>query len=157
MIAGRTLVPKSSIEDIDVRECLAIQIARRIAGGVVIEMLFDAMAMHGVSVRIRADNSPEMTSNAEPDWFSAIGVHTLFIEPGCPWGNGYNESFNGKLCDECLSGETFNSLEEAKIVIEKGWRIYNARRPYSSLGYRPPAPLALTPKPMLIEQRAVMQ
>ncbi len=58
------------------------------------------------------------------------------------WENGYCESFNGKLRDECLNGEIFYSLKEAQIVIEK-WRVeYNTRRPHSALGYRPPAPAA---------------
>lgn len=62
------------------------------------------------------------------------------IEPGSPWENGYCESFNGKLRDECLNGEIFYSLREAQIVIEK-WQVeYNAQRPHSALGYRPPAP-----------------
>ena len=66
----------------------------------------------------------------------------LYIEPGSPWENGYCESFNGKLRDECLNGEIFYSLKEAQIVIEQ-WRVeYNTRRPHSALGYRPPAPAA---------------
>jgi transposase InsO family protein len=66
-------------------------------------------------------------------------------QPGSPWENGYCESFNGKLRDECLNGEIFYSLKEAQIVIEK-WRIeYNTKRPHSALGYRPPAPAACSP------------
>jgi putative transposase len=58
------------------------------------------------------------------------------------WENGYCESFNGKLRDECLNGEIFYSLKEAQIVIER-WRVeYNTQRPHSALGYRPPAPVA---------------
>jgi transposase InsO family protein len=74
-----------------------------------------------------------------------VGTGTLYIEPGSPWENGYCESFNGKLRDECLNGEIFYSLKEAQIVIEK-WRVeYNTRRPHSALGYRPPAPAAYNP------------
>ena len=73
---------------------------------------------------------------------------TLYIEPGSPWENGYCESFNGKLRDECLNREIFYSLREAQIVIEQ-WRIfYNTERPHSSLGYRPPAPKTILPLPM---------
>jgi putative transposase len=69
----------------------------------------------------------------------------LYIEPGSPWENGYCESFNGKLRDECLNGEIFFSLKEAQIVIEK-WRVeYNTTRPHSALGYRPPAPGTFSP------------
>ena len=78
-------------------------------------------------------------------WLSAVGAKTLYIEAGSPWENGYCESFNGKLRDECLNGEIFYSLKEAQVVIEQ-WRVqYNTIRPHSSLGYRPPAPEAIRP------------
>ncbi len=65
--------------------------------------------------------------------------------PGSPWENGYCESFNGKLRDECLNGEIFYSLKEAQVLIEQ-WRVqYNTVRPHSALGYRPPAPGAYSP------------
>ena len=73
----------------------------------------------------------------------------MYIEPGSPWENGYCESFNGKLRDECLNGEIFYILREAKVVIEQ-WRInYNTKRPHSALGYRPPAPVTIAPPPAL--------
>ena len=62
------------------------------------------------------------------------------IEPGSPWENGYNESFNGKLRDELLTREVFYSLKEVQILSEQWRREYNTIRPHSSLGYRPPAP-----------------
>ena len=64
----------------------------------------------------------------------------MFIEPGSPWGNGFIESFNGKLRDELLKREVFYALTEAKILIEQWRREYNQVRPHSILGYRPPAP-----------------
>ena len=74
-----------------------------------------------------------------------LGAGTMYIEPGSPWENGYCESFNGKLRDECLNGEIFYSLKEAQVVIEK-WRVeYNTKRPHSALGCRPPAPAAYSP------------
>jgi transposase InsO family protein len=75
-----------------------------------------------------------------------VGARTAYIELGSPWENGYCESFNGRLRDELLDGEVFYSLKEAKVVIE-GWRRHSdTRRPYSALGYRPPAP-EVTPWP----------
>ena len=72
-------------------------------------------------------------------------METLYIEPGSPWKNGYNESFNGRLRDELLNGEIFSILKEAKMMIEQ-WRThYNTIRPHSSLGYRPPAPQTILP------------
>jgi putative transposase len=75
----------------------------------------------------------------------AVGVKTLFIEPGSPWENGYVESLNGKLRDELLNREIFYTLREAKVLIERWRRHYNTVRPHSSLGYRPPAPEAVAP------------
>ena len=73
-------------------------------------------------------------------WLGELGVKTLFIEPGSPWENGYNESFNGTLRNELLKREIFYSLEEAKVLIEQWRREYNTHRPHSSLGYRTPGP-----------------
>ena len=73
-------------------------------------------------------------------------MKTLFIEPGSPWENGYNESFNGKLRDELLNGEIFYTLKEAQVLIEHWRQHYNTIRPHSSLGYRPPAPQAVIPE-----------
>jgi putative transposase len=91
-------------------------------------------------IRIRSDNGPEFVAAVVREWIAAVGAQTAYIEPGSPWENGYVESFNGKLRDELLNGEIFDSLKEAQIVIE-AWRChYNNKRPHSSLGYRPPAP-----------------
>src|SRR6187200_2116637 len=94
----------------------------------------------------RSDNGPEFIAKAVRAWVAAVGARTAYIEPGSPGGNGYCESFNSKLRDELLDGEVFYSLAEAKIIIE-GWRRhYNASRPHSALGYRPPAPeMVLSP------------
>ena len=92
-------------------------------------------------------------------WLAKVGTGTLYIEPASPWENGFCESFNGKLRDECLNGEIFYSLKEAQIVIEQWRQEYNTRRPHSALGYRPPAPGAysplLPPKPVS-QPQAVM-
>ena len=86
----------------------------------------------------------------------AIHVKTLFITPGSPWENGYNESFNGKLRDECLNREIFYTLKEAQVLIEQWRRFYNTERPHSALGYRPPAPQALLPKSRITNYVASM-
>ena len=76
-------------------------------------------------------------------------MKTLFIEPGSPWENRYNESFNGKLRDEVLNREIFYTLREAQVIIESWRQEYNTFRPHSSLGYRPPAPEAVLPSPVM--------
>jgi transposase InsO family protein len=73
-------------------------------------------------------------------------VKTLFIEPGSPWENGFCESFNGKMRDEKLNGEIFNTLNEAQVVLEMWREEYNIVRPLSSLRQRPPAPAAILPR-----------
>ncbi|MCJ8277858.1 MAG: IS481 family transposase [Bdellovibrionales bacterium] len=95
---------------------------------------------------IRSDNGPEFTAKFVTEWLEKLEVGTLFIQPGSPWENGYNESFNGKLRDELLDRELFYNMREAKVLIER-WRVeYNTIRPHSSLGYLPPAPETLTRK-----------
>ena len=128
------------------RECLAIRVARRLGSHEVIETLADVMLCRGIPEYIRSDNGPEFVAQDLRKWLGSLGTGTLYIEPGSPWENGYCESFNGKLRDECLNGEIFYSLKEAQIVIEQ-WRVeYNTRRPHSALGYRPPAPGAIAPQ-----------
>jgi transposase InsO family protein len=141
---GRTLRLLTLIDEYT-RECLAIRVARRLGSAEVLETLADVMLWHGIPEYIRSDNGPEFIAKELRQWLARLGTGTLYIEPGSPWENGYCESFNGKLRDECLNGEIFYSLKEAQIVIE-WWRIeYNTRRPHSALGYRPPAPLASSP------------
>ncbi len=122
------------------RECLAIRVARRLGRYEVIEALADVMLFRGIPEHLRSDNGLEFVAEELRKWRAKVGTGTLYIEPGSPWGNGYCESFNGKLRDECLNGEIFYSPKEAQMVIEK-WRVeYNTRRPHSARGYRPPAP-----------------
>jgi putative transposase len=127
------------------RECLAIDVARSLKSEDVLERLSDLFVRRGVPTYLRSDNGSEFTANKVREWLSRVGVTTLFIEPGSPWENGYVESFNGKLRDELLSREQFDTLLEAKVLIERWRREYNTRRPHSSLGYRPPAPEAIQP------------
>ena len=127
------------------RECLAIKVARRLRSDDVLECLAELFVRHGVPDHIRSDNGPEFTATAVREWLERLGVKTLYIEPGSPWENGYNESFNGKLRDELLDREIFYTLWEAQTLIGQWRHIYNTIRPHSSLGYRPPAPEATAP------------
>ena len=126
------------------RECLATDVKRRFCSDDVMERLTDLFLLRGVPEHIRSDNGPEFTAKALREWLARTGVNTLFIEPGSPWENGYIESFNGKLRDELLNCEIFDTLLEAKVLVEMWRKEYNHHRPHSSLGYRPPAPEALT-------------
>ena len=122
------------------RECLCIRVGRKLGSVEVIDVLSELFILRGTPGYIRSDNGPEFIAAAVKGWISGIGAKTAYIEPGSPWENGYVESFNGKLRDELLNVEVFNTLLEAKVLIEQ-WRVhYNTVRPHSSLGYRPPAP-----------------
>lgn len=134
-----------TIVDEFTRENLATVVQRRFRSMDVIEVLADLFLTRRIPKHIRSDNGPEFTSKAICRWLQNLEVGPLFIEPGSPWENGYNESFNGRLRDEFLNGEIFYTLEEARILIER-WRIhYNTKRPHSAPGYRPPAPETLQP------------
>jgi transposase InsO family protein len=127
------------------RRCLAIVVARNLRSDDVLHCLTELFVAHGPPEHIRSDNGPEFVARNVREWLGRIGVKTLFIEPGSPWENGYCESFNSKLRDELLAGEQFSTLHEAKVLIEQWRRHYNAIRPHSSLGYRPPAPETILP------------
>jgi len=141
---GRKLRILSLIDEYT-RECLALRVARRLNSRDVIETLSDVMLGRGVPEHIRSDNGPESVAKPLRQWLAGLGTAPLYIEPGSPWENGYCESFNGRLRDECLNGEIFYSLKEAQIVIGQWHQQYNTVRPHAALGYRPPAPGAYTP------------
>lgn len=126
------------------RECLAIDVAGSIRSGRVIEILARLMSIHGVPRYLRSDNGPEFVSHALLQWVQQESLELALIEPGKPWQNGANESFNGKFRDECLSMEWFRTRMEARVVIED-WRIhYNTVRPHSSLNYLTPSDFVLS-------------
>jgi putative transposase len=101
------------------RECLAIEVERSLQSIDVLERLADLFTDRGLPEYIRSDNGPEFAAAQIRTWLESLGVGTLFVEPGSPWENGYVESFNGKLRDECLNGESFMTLAEAKVLIEQ--------------------------------------
>jgi putative transposase len=131
-----------TVEDEFTKEGLAIEVDGRIRSGRVIEVLSRLVRERGAPKHLRSDNGPEFVSRALLKWIVDQGIDTALIEPGKPWQNGVNESFNGKFRDECLSLEWFRSRAEAKIVIENWRRHYNAVRPHSSLDYQTPAEFA---------------
>jgi putative transposase len=120
------------------RECLAIDVGGQIRSTRVIEQLEKLVVERGAPRHLRSDNGPEFVSRAILRWFARRGVETAFIDPGKPWQNGLDESFNGKFRDECLNMEWFRSRAEAKVIIEAWRREYNEVRPHSSLGQLTP-------------------
>jgi putative transposase len=120
------------------RECLAIDVAGSIRSSRVIEVLARLVSVHGAPAFMRSDNGPEFVSNAILKWIVAEGIGSALSDPGKPWQNGTDESFNGKFRDECLSMEYFRSRPEAIATIETWRKHYNDVRPHSSLDYRTP-------------------
>ena len=105
----------------------------------VIEVLSKLVSVHGAPKYLRSDNGPEFISRAILRWVTEANIDTAYIDPGKPWQNGSNESFNGKFRDECLGMQWFKNRIDAKILIEEFRRQFNEVRPHSSLGQLTPA------------------
>ena len=140
-IDGRRLKILTVIDE-HTRECLALHVARSIRSVDVVNVVTKLVSRRCVPRFMRSDNGPEFIADAIKDWLKTAGVTTAYIPPGKPWHNGKDESFNGKLRDECLNLETFNSVPEARIVLEDFRIHYNNERPHSSLNYLTPIAFA---------------
>jgi putative transposase len=92
----------------------------------VIEVLTQLVSTHGAPRYLRSDNGPEFVATAILRWLHAAQIETAFIDPGKPWQNGTDESFNGKFRNECLTLEWFRNRMEAKVGIERWRRHYNS-------------------------------
>ena len=127
------------------REALAVHVDRRIDADRTVAVLDRIVAERGHPPEfVRMDNGPELTANALRDWCRLGGSASSYIEPGSPWENAFVESFAGRFRDEVLAVEAFDSLLEARIVIEDWRTTYNTTRPHSSLGWKTPAAFAAT-------------
>ena len=107
------------------RECLTIEVERGMdAEGVVstLEYLFE---IRGEPEHIRSDNGPEFIAEAVRSWLARRGAKTLYIAPGSPWENAYSETFNSRFRDELLDREMFETLKEAKVIVEDHRLDYN--------------------------------
>jgi len=111
-----------------------ILVETSISGDRVARFLDELATAFGLPERIVVDNGPEFISNALDKWAYERGVKLHFIKPGTPTQNAFIESFNGSFRNECLNANWFDSLDDARRVIE-AWRVdYNDDRPHSSLG-----------------------
>ena len=125
------------------RECLGLEAERSMQGANVVALFTRAIEERGTAPRsITLDNGSEFSGREVEAWAIQHGVQLCFIRPGRPVENGYIESFNGRLRDECLNVEWFNSLAQARQMLST-WRMhYNEQRPHSSLADRTPASFA---------------
>jgi len=143
---GRALKIFSVIDEYT-RQCLIIEVQRRITGTDVVKILASLMALYGTPQHLRCDNGPEFICSAVRAWVDrrrarGAQLSTLYIAPASPWENGYVESYHSRLSDEVLDREEFGTLAEARAVLS-GWREeYNCERPHSALGYNTPAAFA---------------
>jgi putative transposase len=120
------------------REGLAIEVRRSFPARQVVLVLTQLFALHGPPANLRSDNGPEFVGLAVRGWLHQQQVQTLYIDPGCPWQNGFEERFNGTVRDECLNSHAFASVIEAQVLCAAYLREYNEERPHSSLGYQTP-------------------
>ena len=124
------------------RECLCIHVDRKINAQKVKRILSDLVDVYGAPEHIRSDNGSEFIEKDLRKWIAENHIKTLYIDPGSPWQNGFIESFNARLREECLNREQMWTLTEARVVIED-WRWkYNNYRPHRSLGYITPIEFA---------------
>ena len=137
------------------KECLATVVGKSLKADDVQACLTVLFLVRGAPECIRSDNGAEFTADSVRLWLNKLGVRTLFIEPGSPWENGFIESFNGRMRDELLNGELFDTLYEATVLVERWRREYNTKRPHSSKGQKPPAPEAKEPFYFTINRGAV--
>ena len=137
--AGGATVKFLTILDEYSHTCLDIVVSRRMGAREVVAALSALIEIYGAPLHLRCDNGGEFIAKYLQLWLSHAGVQTRFIEPGSPWQNGVNESFNGRFRDECLNRELLANLLEAKCVARSFRDEYNTIRPHSTLGYRTPA------------------
>jgi putative transposase len=127
-----------NVEDQFTRRGLGVEIDTSLPGKRIVRVLERLVGLWGKPAMIVSDNGTELTCNAMLKWTTEQSIDWHYIAPGKPMQNGYMESFNGKLRDECLNEHVFSSLAEARGVIE-AWRVdYNEERPHSSLAYQTP-------------------
>lgn len=138
---GRTL-KCLTVEDEFTREGLTIYCARSITSGDVIRVLQRLFAQYGPPTCIKSDNGPELVAKALQSWLADQRVGTHYIDPGSPWQNGTNESFNAVFRDGCLNRWLFYSVAEAQRVINLWLEEYNTIRPHGALRDETPTAFA---------------
>ena len=144
LASGRKFRMLTVVDDFS-RECVALVVDNSLSGIRVARELDQVLEMRGTPCMVVSDNGTEFTSRAILAWQEERSVEWHYIAPGKPTQNGFIESFNGRLRDECLNEHLFASLPEARRIIEE-WRTdYNTLRPHSSLNGLTPTEFAARP------------
>jgi putative transposase len=140
--AGGSMIRVLAALDVYTRDGVALEVASSLPSQRVTRALDRAGAERGYPQRIRLDNGPEFTSRHFRTWCEQRGIELVYIEPGKPWQNGFSESLNGRMRDECLNANWFWNVPDARQKIAAWWTEYSQERPHSALGYRTPAEFA---------------
>ena len=101
------------------RECIALEVSRKLSNDDFIDVLVDLFAIRGVPKFIRSDNGPEFIARRVHGFLESIDVGTSYAEPGSPWQNGYVESVNSKFRDGCRNCEEFTTVQEEPVITEQ--------------------------------------
>jgi putative transposase len=133
-----SLIRILNVVDEYTRLALGSRVDRSIGSQAVREELERLFRSHGKPKLIRSDNGREFIASSLTDWLRSEGVEPVFIEKGSPQQNPYVERFNGTMRDELLSGEEFDSVLEARVIVKAWLEEYNTRRPHRGLGMRTP-------------------
>ncbi|MCM2274395.1 MAG: IS3 family transposase, partial [Candidatus Didemnitutus sp.] len=141
MVSGRSL-RLLTVHDDYTRECLWIEADTSLSGPRVARVLDFVTALRGKPASLITDNGPEFAGLALERWAHEHAVNHRFITPGKPAQNGYIESFNGKLRDECLNEHEFLNLHHARELIDAFRDDYNLNRPHSALDGLTPSEFA---------------
>jgi putative transposase len=137
LVSGRKLKILTIVDEFT-RYCLKIEPDRSIKATKVVEILKRLFEEHGAPSYIRSDNGPEFIADVIKKHLFELKIKTIYIDPGSPWQNAFEESFHGRFRDECLNMEEFRSIAEARVITEMWRREYNEERPHSSLNYMTP-------------------
>jgi putative transposase len=137
LASGRKLKMLTIVDEFT-RFCLKIEPDRSIKATKVVEILKRLFEEHGAPSYIRSDNGPEFIADVIKEYLFETKIKTIYIDPGSPWQNAFEESFHGRFRDECLNMEEFRSIAEARVITEMWRRQYNDERPHSSLNYMTP-------------------
>lgn len=137
LVSGRKLRLLSILDEFT-REWLSVTVGVSLTSQAVLAALKPLFVSRGVPRFVRSDNGSEFIAGEVQNWLKDNGSAPQYIDPGCPWQNGFQESFHGKVRDELLNREVFVSVAEAQARLEVHRRWYNQERPHSSLKYLTP-------------------
>jgi len=138
---GRT-VKYLTVVDEFTHEGLMIYLHRSITSSDVIHCLAYLFELYGTPECIKSDNGPEFVAKRVQQWLKGKHVHVRYIDPGSPWQNGHNESFNGVFRDGCLDRWSFYSVADARRVVDHWLEEYNEVRPHGSIKQMTPRAFA---------------